>query len=185
MNVIPTQIPEVLIVEPQVFGDPRGYFLETYQGKRYEAAGMADTFVQDNVSFSRRDTLRGLHFQHPREQAKLVQVLSGDIFDVAVDVRRGSPTFGRWVGVHLSAGQPRQLYVPRGFAHGFCVLSDTALFMYKCSNYYAPAHEAGFCWDDPDVGIAWPVEKPLLSDRDRAFPRLRDVDSERLPTYEG
>ncbi len=185
MKVIPTRIKEVLLVEPQVFGDRRGYFLETYQQERYAAAGIDAAFVQDNISFSQQDILRGLHFQHPRGQAKLVQVLQGEIFDVAMDVRRGSPTFGRWVGVTLSSAEPRQLYIPKGFAHGFCVLSPTALFSYKCGDYYAPSCENGICWNDPDLGIDWPVRHPVLSEKDRAFVQLKDIPPERLPAYEG
>jgi dTDP-4-dehydrorhamnose 3,5-epimerase len=185
MNIIPTLLKEVRIIEPRVFGDPRGYFMETYQRRRYAEAGIDGDFVQDNISFSRQRTLRGLHFQHPRGQGKLVQVMEGEIFDVAVDVRRGSPTFGRSVTVILSAENHRQLFIPRGFAHGFCVLSPTALFMYKCSDDYAPEHESGIIWDDPDLDIAWPEAAPLLSEKDRAFPRLRDIAPERLPPYEG
>lgn len=184
MKIIATAIKEVLLVEPQLFGDRRGYFLETYQQQRYTAAGIDDVFVQDNISFSQRGILRGLHFQHPRGQAKLLQVLDGEIFDVAVDVRRGSPTFGRWVGVTLSAAEPLQLYVPRGFAHGFCVISATALFSYKCSDFYSPQHENGVRWNDPDLAIDWPVKNPVLSDRDQALPALKDIPLKRLPLYE-
>ena len=152
---------------------------------KYAGAGITAPFVQDNVSLSRRNTLRGLHYQHPQGQAKLIQVLFGEIFDVAVDVRHGSPTFGQWIGVTLNSETPRQLYIPQGFAHGFCVLSDTALFMYKCSDFYAPQHEGGCCWNDPDMGIAWPIKDPLLSDRDQVFPKLKDIDFNRLPAYEG
>lgn len=183
MNIVATRLAEVLIVEPRVFGDPRGHFFETYQRERYADAGITKNFVQDNISFSRHNTLRGLHYQHPRGQAKLVQVLDGEVFDVAVDIRHGSPTFGQWAGVTLSAGTPRQLYIPEGFAHGFCVLSPTTLFMYKCSDFYAPQDEGGLCWDDPDLSIAWPLDRPLLSDRDRSFPRLKDIPLHRLPPY--
>lgn len=185
MNVIQTRIKEVVIVEPKVFGDRRGYFLETYQQQRYAAAGIDADFVQDNISFSQGGILRGLHFQHPQGQAKLVQVLEGEIYDVAVDVRRGSPTFGQWVGVTLSSTEPRQLYIPKGFAHGFCVLSPTALFSYKCGDYYAPSSENGVCWNDPDLGIEWPVQHPVLSDKDQAYSRLKAIPPERLPVYEG
>lgn len=184
MKIIPTRLEEVLLIEPQVFGDRRGYFLETYQRERYAAAGVEATFVQDNISFSQGNILRGLHFQNPQGQPKLVQVLEGEIFDVAVDVRRGSPTFAQWVGVTLSAAEPRQLYIPKGFAHGFCVLSATALFMYKCGDYYAPSCENGICWDDPDLGIQWPVQHPVLSEKDQGFTRLKDIPPERLPAYE-
>lgn len=185
MKIIPTRLKEVLIIEPRVFGDHRGYFLETYQKRRYGEAGMAVDFVQDNISFSQRHTLRGLHFQHPNGQAKLVQVLDGEIFDVAVDVRPDSPDFGRAVAVTLSAENHRQLFIPQGFAHGFCVLSPTALFLYKCSEFYAPQHEAGVCWNDPDLSIAWPVKDPILSERDRAFPKLKDLPADRLPSCGG
>ncbi|MFZ1985364.1 MAG: dTDP-4-dehydrorhamnose 3,5-epimerase [Desulfatitalea sp.] len=184
MKIVATAIKEVLLIEPQRFGDRRGYFLETYQQQRYAEAGIDAVFVQDNISFSQRGILRGLHFQHPQAQAKLVQVLAGEIFDVAVDVRRGSPTFGRWIGATLSASEPRQLYIPKGFAHGFCVLSPTALFSYKCSDFYSPQHENGLRWNDPDLAIDWPVKSPVLSDRDQAFPALKEIPPERLPAYE-
>lgn len=184
MKITATAIKEVLLVEPQLFGDRRGYFLETYHQHRYTAAGIDEIFVQDNISFSQQGILRGLHFQHPRGQAKLLQVLDGEIFDVAVDVRRGSPTFGRWVGITLSAREPRQLFIPKGFAHGFCVLSATALFSYKCSDIYTPQHENGLRWNDPDLAIDWPVKNPVLSDRDQAFPALKDIRPELLPAYE-
>jgi dTDP-4-dehydrorhamnose 3,5-epimerase len=185
MKIIPTRLKDVLIIEPLVFGDHRGYFLETHQKQRYAEAGIAVEFVQDNISFSQRRTLRGLHFQHPQGQAKLVQVLDGEIFDVAVDVRPGSPDFGQSVAVTLSAGNHRQLFIPQGFAHGFCVLSPTALFLYKCSDFYAPQHEAGICWDDPNLSIPWPLKDPVLSERDRAFPRLEEIPADRLPSYGG
>ena len=182
MKVHPTKLDGVLVIEPQVFGDPRGFFMETYQQTRYMQANIGVNFVQDNVSSSVRHTLRGLHFQHPHDQDKLVYVLQGEIFDVAVDIRRGSPTFGGWVGEILSEENHRQLFIPRGFAHGFCVLSRTALFCYKCSDYYAPGDEGGIIWNDPDLGIAWPVEDPILSPRDKAYSRLKDISPDRLPT---
>ena len=181
MKVTPTKLKEVLLVEPDIFGDQRGYFLECYQKNRYIEAGIGNNFVQDNISFSQQGTLRGLHFQHPQGQAKLVQVLEGEIYDVAVDIRVGSPTFGQWVGVNLNSQSRCQLYIPRGFAHGFCVLSPTALFMYKCDDYYAPQHEGGVCWNDPDLGIDWPVTQPILSERDQNYPRLHDIPRDRLP----
>ncbi len=184
MNVIPTRLKDVLIVEPEIFGDQRGFFLETYHLERYAASGIATALVQDNISFSQKDTLRGLHFQHPQGQAKLVQVLEGEIFDVAVDIRHGSPTFGQWVGVTLSSETRRQLFIPEGFAHGFCVLSPTALFMYKCSNFYKPDYEGGLRWNDPDLEIDWPVKQPLLSDRDSNLPLLKEIDVDQLPRYE-
>jgi dTDP-4-dehydrorhamnose 3,5-epimerase len=185
MRVIPTELPSVAIIEPRVFGDARGFFLETWNQSRYAEAGLSAAFVQDNLSFSSRGVLRGLHYQNPNMQAKLVTVLQGEVYDVAVDIRLGSPTFGRWVGTTLSGENKRQLYIPVGFAHGFCVTSDVALFMYKCTDFYAPAAERGLAWNDPDLAIAWPVEKPTLSAKDNEYPRLRDVDRSLLPAYQG
>lgn len=179
VTVTPLAIPEVLLIEPKVFGDSRGFFLETFRASSYGEYGIGP-FVQDNLSFSQRGVLRGLHVQNPNGQAKLVSVLQGEVFDVAVDVRAGSPTFGRWVGEVLSAENRRQLYVPVGFAHGFCVLSESALFAYKCGAYYDPTNEFTVRWDDPDIGVAWPIEEPTLSAKDAAAPRLRDVAAERL-----
>ncbi len=183
MRVLPTELDGVLIIEPTVFGDQRGFFMESFQRQRYREAGIDAEFVQDNISFSVRHTLRGLHYQYPQAQAKLVQVLQGEIYDVAVDIRQGSPTFGRWAGVVLSGENKRQFFLPQGFAHGFCVLSATALFMYKCSAYYAPEDEGGICWNDPDLGIPWPVQTPILSERDNTFTPLSAVASHRLPVY--
>jgi dTDP-4-dehydrorhamnose 3,5-epimerase len=185
MNILPTELDGVLIIEPNVFGDERGFFMESFQKQRYREAGVEADFVQDNISRSVRNTLRGLHYQHPNAQAKLVQVLEGEIYDVAVDIRQGSPTFGRWVGAILSAENRRQFFLPAGFAHGFCVLSATALFFYKCSDFYAPEAEGGICWDDPDLGIHWPVQAPILSERDSRFSPLRDVVPHRLPVFGG
>lgn len=185
MNVIPTDLDGVIIIEPEVFGDQRGFFFESYHHHRYAEAGIEDAFVQDNISFSLRNTLRGLHYQYPRAQAKLVQVLKGKIFDVIVDIRYGSPTFGRWTGAVLSFENKRQLYVPAGFAHGFCVLSETALFHYKCSDVYTPENEGGIYWDDPQLGIDWPLRSPTLSDRDQKLQRLCDVNPRYLPAYSG
>ncbi len=183
MNVIETHLPGVVILEPKVFGDARGFFVETWSRSRYKDAGVACDFVQDNVSFSTKGTLRGLHFQHPQDQGKLVQILSGAVFDVAVDARTDSPTFGQWAGIELSAEKHNQLYIPPGFAHGFYVLSDTALFSYKCSDYYNPQTEGGILWNDPDIGIQWPLDgSPILSDKDKRHGRLRDVPKERLPS---
>ncbi len=162
-----------LVIEPKVLYDERGFFFESYHAERYRAAGIDVSFVQDNHSRSVRGTLRGLHWQtgaHP--QAKLVRVVAGAVFDVAVDIRPGSPTFGRWIGTELSAENFRQMFVPVGFAHGFCVLSDVAEVEYKCSDVYDPASERGLLWNDPAVGIAWPVETPILSARDRGHPTL-------------
>jgi dTDP-4-dehydrorhamnose 3,5-epimerase len=185
MEVQPTALAEVLIVEPKVFGDARGFFVETWHHRRYAEAGMPAVMLQDNMSRSARSVLRGLHYQLPQTQAKLVYVLEGEILDVAVDVRLGSPTFGQAVSVSLSAENKRQLYVPEGFAHGFCVTSDAATVAYKCSDYYAPQHDRGILWNDPALGIAWPVERPTLSDKDVRLPWLADVPREHLPRYRG
>jgi dTDP-4-dehydrorhamnose 3,5-epimerase len=183
MNVVPTPIPGVLVIEPKVFGDDRGFFLETFHAERYRAAGLPAPFVQDNWSRSAKGTLRGLHFQEPNPQGKLVQVFRGSVFDVAVDIRRGSPTFGKWYGCELSEENKRQLWVPPGFAHGFCVTSESADFVYKCTELYAPASERGIAWNDPDLAIPWPVAAPLLSKKDSGAPRLKDAPM--LPQYEG
>ncbi|HFD79169.1 MAG TPA: dTDP-4-dehydrorhamnose 3,5-epimerase [Gammaproteobacteria bacterium] len=184
MKVTPMEIPEVLLIEPDVFGDRRGFFLESWHRKKYAAAGLDVDFVQDNHSRSGRGVLRGLHYQLQQPQGKLVRVVTGKVFDVAVDIRRGSPTFGRWVGVELSGDNHRQLYVPPGFAHGFCVLSDSADFLYKCTDFYAPEYEHGILWNDPDIGIDWPGADFQVSDKDAANRLLRDM-GERLPVYEG
>jgi len=183
MLVTPTTVPGVLLIEPEVLGDSRGYFVETWQKDRYCEAGLPASFVQDNLSFSRRGVLRGLHLQHPNGQAKLVTVLDGEVFDVAVDVRAGSPHFGRWTSVVLSGANMRQIYLPEGFAHGFCVTSETALFMYKCTGVYSPQSELGVAYDDPDLSIVWPVDRPTVSPKDQRHPRLRDIDPVRLPKY--
>ena len=172
MKVTPTALPEVLLVEPELHGDGRGFFYESFQALRYAEAGIPGPFVQDNHSRSSRGTLRGLHFQEPRSQGKLVQVLRGTVYDVAVDVRRGSPRFGKWMAIELSDSSPSQLWIPPGFAHGFCVLSESADFFYKCTDYYAPEAERAIAWNDPALGIAWPVTEPLLSAKDRAAPTL-------------
>ena len=183
MKVHPTELPGVLLIEPRVFGDARGFFLETYHEERYREAGVGVRFVQDNHSHSTRGVLRGLHYQQVQPQGKLVQVMRGAVYDVAVDIRRGSPTFGRWTGHVLDDQNRHQLYVPPGFAHGFVVLSDEVDFMYKCSDFYHPASEGGVAWDDPDLGIAWPLRDVQLSAKDQVHPRLRDVASERLPVF--
>jgi dTDP-4-dehydrorhamnose 3,5-epimerase len=178
MQITPTSLPGVLIIEPKVIGDARGFFFESYNRRRFaEATGEDVDFVQDNQSRSARGVLRGLHYQlPPSAQAKLVRVGNGSIFDVAVDIRRGSPTFGRWTGVELSAANRKQLWIPAGFAHGFLTLSETADVLYKASGYYSPADEGSVAWDDPEVGIEWPrTHEPLLSDKDRAAPRLRSA----------
>jgi dTDP-4-dehydrorhamnose 3,5-epimerase len=180
MKVTPTEIKDALIVDLDVFEDPRGFFMETYHKERYKEFGMDLEFVQDNLSFSVKGTLRGLHYQYPDTQAKLVQALQGEVFDVAVDIRRGSPTFKRWVGVRLSAENRRQLFIPEGFAHGYCVLSETALFHYKCSNFYTPGSEQGILWNDPDLNIDWPVVSVLLSGKDQMNPKLSDIPKAKL-----
>lgn len=173
---IQTEVPGIVVIEPTVFGDDRGYFMETYHKAEFEAAGIADAFVQDNQSLSRKGVLRGLHFQKENTQAKLVRVVKGRVFDVGVDVRPGSPFFGKWAGVELTDENKRQLYVPQGFAHGFLVLSDIAEFTYKCTDVYNPAAEGGLRWDDPDVDIRWPLEGlvPQLSQKDEELPLLKN-----------
>jgi dTDP-4-dehydrorhamnose 3,5-epimerase len=185
MNIIKTNLPGVLILEPKVFGDERGFFLETWNQARYAEAGLPLTFVQDNLSLSRRGVLRGLHFQNPNAQGKLVYVLQGEVFDVAVDIRLGSPTFGQVETVLLSAENKRQLFIPAGFAHGFCVTSETALFAYKCTELYDPKSEGSILWNDPALGIDWPVDSPELSAKDRAAMTLAEFPRERLPVYVG
>ncbi len=175
MNTIPTLLEGLLIIEPDVFGDTRGYFLETYHQRRYQSAGLDATFIQDNLSFSKKGTLRGLHFQITQPQAKLVQAITGKIFDVAVDIRPESPTYGKWSSAMLSEDNKRQLFIPGGFAHGFCVLSESAHVSYKCSDYYNPADEGGILWSDPALGIDWPVKDPTLSDKDQQYPCLKDL----------
>ena len=184
MKAEKTAFQKAMIIEPDAFRDKRGYFMETYHKEKYEQLGLTTQFVQDNLSYSVRDTLRGLHYQHPRGQAKLVQVIKGEIFDVIVDIRRGSPTFGQWTGISLSDENNRQLYVPEGFAHGFCVLSDTAVVYYKCSDFYAPENEGGILWSDPDLNISWPLKDPVISEKDSRYPVLEDLPVERLPAYE-
>lgn len=184
MKVLATRLPGVLLIEPEVFGDTRGFFMEIWQDRRYARAGIVGTFVQDNMSFSGRGVLRGLHLQHPRLQGKLVHVLQGEVFDVAVDMRRGSPTFGQWMGEYLSADNKRQLWIPPGFAHGFCVTSETALFAYKCTDYYYPEDELSIRWDDPEIGIQWPIAEVSLSPKDRNAPLLSDVSEGGLPAWE-
>jgi dTDP-4-dehydrorhamnose 3,5-epimerase len=176
MNIIATPLAGLLIIEPKVFGDDRGFFLEIWSRKRYQDMGIKADFVQDNLSFSRRGVLRGLHFQNPKPQGKLVYVLQGEVFDVAVDIRQDSPTFGQWHGTVLSADNKRQFWVPPGFAHGFCVTSETALFAYKCTELYAPQHEQSIRWDDPTLAIDWPLISPQVSDKDRLAPLLSEIE---------
>ena len=177
MQILKTEISGVFIIEPGVFEDSRGFFKETYERNRYADAGLAEEFVQDNLSRSCRGTLRGMHYQIQHPQAKLVQVFQGEIFDVAVDLRRNSPQFGKWVGIRLSESNHRQLYVPEGFAHGFCVLSDEANVAYKVTGgEYTPDSERGVIWNDPDIGIRWPLGTPLISERDAMLPPLKEAD---------
>ena len=184
MKILPSSLPEILIIEPSVFQDERGFFMETYQQRRYTEAGIESIFVQDNLSRSVGGTLRGLHYQVKHAQAKLIQVIEGSIFDVALDIRRGSPYFGQWTSVHLSDENKRQLFLPEGFAHGFCVLSESAQVIYKCTDFYASEYEGGVLWSDPTLAIAWPVLEPLLSEKDSRLPCLADIPPERLPVYE-
>jgi dTDP-4-dehydrorhamnose 3,5-epimerase len=179
------ELPGVILIEPQIFNDPRGFFLEAYHGERYGKAGIMGPFVQDNHSHSRKATLRGLHYQLKSPQGKLIYVVSGSIFDVAVDIRKGSPHFGKWVGVSLSSENRRQLFVPGGFAHGFCVLSDEVDVIYKCTDFYAPDDEFGILWSDEVLGVDWPIPDPVLSDKDSGNVRLADIPEEHLPVYLG
>lgn len=183
MKVIETDLPGCLVIEPRVFGDERGFFYESFNAKRFADAGLDLHFVQGNVSSSTRGVLRGLHYQWPNPQGKLVSVLEGEVYDVAVDIRRGSPTFGRSVAVMLTAENKRHFWVPEGFAHGFAVVSERAVFTYQCTALYDPAADAGIRWNDAAFAIDWPVAEPQLSGKDAAAPFLADVPPERLPTY--
>ena len=180
MKITPCELPGLLTIQPNLFGDSRGYFLETYHAARYREAGIIGDFVQDNISCSRRGTIRGLHFQNPSAQGKLVWVVQGEVWDVAVDIRRSSPTFGRWFALTLSAENHLQFYIPPGFAHGFAVTSELALFAYKCTDFYAPGTDATILWNDPDIGIPWPVESPVLSPKDQRGTPLKDMPAEKL-----
>jgi dTDP-4-dehydrorhamnose 3,5-epimerase len=184
MKFVATELPGVMIVEPDVFRDARGFFLESYHQPKYAAAGISGPFLQDNHSHSVKGTLRGLHAQHRRPQGKLVRAVFGEMFDVAVDIRRGSPTFGKWVGVVLSGDNFRQLYVPPGFAHGFCVLSERVDVEYKCTDVYDPGGELTIAWNDPELGIRWPVPSPTLSGKDASAPKLREL-WDLLPVHVG
>ena len=180
MKLTPKEIPDVILIEPDIFRDARGFFLETWHERKYAEGGITGPFVQDNHSHSRRGSLRGLHAQRERPQGKLVRVVDGEVFDVAVDIRRGSPTFGKWVADRLSGENLRQLWIPPGFAHGFCVLSETVHLEYKCTDFYDAEDEIAIAWNDPEIGIDWPVSDPTLSAKDAAAPSLRDL-LERLP----
>jgi len=172
------EIPEVVLIEPKVFQDGRGFFMETYKFSDFAAFGIAERFVQDNHSRSKKSVIRGLHYQNPpKAQGKLVRAVVGEIFDVAVDIRRGSPTYGKWVGEKLSSENKRMLYIPPGFAHGFCVLSAEAEVVYKVTEEYAPEHEAGIIWNDPDIGISWPIANPIISEKDAALPCLKEAEN--------
>ena len=179
MEFEPTAIPDVVLIRPKVFGDARGFFLESWEERKFAAGGIDARFVQDNHSRSARNTLRGLHYQIQQAQGKLVRVVTGSVYDVAVDIRRSSPTFGKWVGVTLSAENRHMLWVPPGFAHGFLVLSESADFLYRCTDFYAPPHERAIQWNDPDLRVEWPLPAgaaPVLSPKDAVAPRFRDAD---------
>lgn len=181
MKIIETALPGCVVVEPAVFADARGFFFELWNAERFGEHGLPTRFVQSNVSASSQGVLRGLHYQWPRPQGKLVGVLEGEVYDVAVDIRRGSPTFGRWEAVILNARNKRLFWIPEGFAHGFAVLSERAVFSYLCTDVYLRQADAGVRWDDPDIGVDWPLGRPQLSDKDRDAPRLRDIPADRLP----
>lgn len=184
MNVTATDLPGVMIVEPKVFHDERGFFFETWQALRYSTNGLGSTMVQDNISRSTASVLRGLHYQYPQPQGKLVYVLEGEILDVAVDIRLSSPTFGHWTSARLSAENKKQIYLPEGFAHGFYVVSPTALVTYKCTASYRPEFDRGILWNDPALAIDWPTSTPVLSPKDARLPSLADVPYDLLPRYE-
>ncbi len=184
MKITALAVPDVLLIEPRVFGDDRGFFFESFHAARYAEAGITGPFVQDNQSFSQQGVLRGLHLQWPHHaQGKLVSVVQGAVWDVAVDVRRGSPTFGQWVGAELTDGNHHQLWVPTGFAHGFVVLSETARFSYKVTAPYSPADEVSIRWDDPTLAVQWPVRTPTLSGKDAVAPLLAELPLDRLPLF--
>jgi dTDP-4-dehydrorhamnose 3,5-epimerase len=183
MRFTPTRLPGVILIEPDVHRDPRGFFLETYHEEKYRDGGIPLRFVQDNHSHSVKGTLRGLHAQVRRAQGKLVRAVDGQMFDVAVDIRRGSPHFAKWVGVHLSGDNFRQLYIPPGFAHGFCVLSAEVNVEYKCTDFYSREDEIGIAWNDPEIGIEWPLQEPIISEKDARAPHLTEL-FDRLPPYE-
>ncbi|HNV72219.1 MAG TPA: dTDP-4-dehydrorhamnose 3,5-epimerase [Candidatus Ozemobacteraceae bacterium] len=175
MKFSPTVVPDVILIEPDVFNDPRGFFMETFHQGKFAAAGIRDHFIQHNHARSAKGILRGLHFQHPKAQGKLIRVIAGEVFDVAVDIRPESQTFGQWVAETLSADNRRLLYIPPGFAHGYCVTSEFAEVVYCCTELYAPEFEGGLSWNDPDLKISWPVQNPILSGKDQKQPRLRDL----------
>ena len=182
-DLIKMSLPGVLVIDPDMFKDDRGFFMETYHQAKYTEWGIDCVFVQDNFSHSRKGTLRGLHYQLRHPQAKLIYVIKGEIFDIAVDIRRGSPAFGRWAGTYLSGENNRQIFIPEGFAHGFCVLSETADVLYKCTDFYAPDDEYGVLWSDSFIGIDWPVERPILSKKDSQYVGLNEIPEAHLPVY--
>lgn len=184
MQVKQMALPGLFLIEPEIFDDERGYFLQAWHSREYRDAGLPDSFVQDNLSFSSRGTIRGLHYQKPFTQGKLVFVLSGEVWDIAVDLRAGSPTFGKWEGVMLRGKGHNQLYVSPGFAHGFCVTSEEALLYYKCTDFYSPGNEHGIAWNDPGLGIPWPVEEPIVSPKDGEYSNLDDVPEDLLFSWE-
>jgi dTDP-4-dehydrorhamnose 3,5-epimerase len=183
IKITPTKLPGVVFIEPPSYSDHRGFFMETYHKKEYETAGLKKFFVQDNLSHSQQNVLRGLHYQLRHPQGKLIYVISGEIYDVAVDIRKGSPTHCQWEGVNLSADNKKQIYIPEGFAHGFVVLSETAYVAYKCTALYAPGDEYGIFWDDPAIGIEWPMDKPILSDKDNRNPKINEIPESNFPFY--
>ena len=185
MIVEPLELPDVLLIKPTSYRDARGYFSELWQNDRYAPLGMPHCFAQDNVSVSGRGVLRGMHYQHPNGQGKLVTAVAGSVFDVAVDLRRGSPTFGRWVGYELAAESGEQMWIPAGFAHGFQVTSESAVFIYKCTAHYSPRDEHSLRWDDPAIGIRWPIARPVLSEKDATAPPLKDCPVDSLPVWDG
>jgi dTDP-4-dehydrorhamnose 3,5-epimerase len=185
MRFLSNSLPGVILIEPDVFKDDRGFFMETFHKKRYADSGIDRVFVQDNLSHSKKGTLRGLHYQLKNGQGKLIYVVTGEIFDVALDIRHGSPTFGKWAGIRLSDNNKKQTYIPEGFAHGFCVLSETADVIYKCTDLYTPGDEYGVFWADPAINIDWPIKSPALSEKDRKNPALENIPANHLPAYTG
>lgn len=183
MKISKTSLMGLLLIDADRFEDDRGFFMETWQKERYYKLGLKEMFVQDNLSHSMYGVLRGLHYQYPHGQGKLVYVIEGEVYDVAVDIRKGSPNFGKWEGHYLSADNKRQLYIPKGFAHGFCVTSESALLLYKCTDSYQKESEKGIYWDDPDLDITWPVLKPTLSEKDKKLPYLLNLNETNLPAY--
>lgn len=172
------EIPEVILIEPKVFKDERGFFMETFKKSEFIKNGINENFIQENFSHSKKGILRGLHFQkNPKAQGKLVKVIKGEVFDVAIDVRKDSPTYGKWVGATLSEENNKMLYIPTGFAHGFCVLSEEVDFLYKATEEYSPETESGIVWNDPEINIKWPIENPIINERDAKFPKFKDIDS--------